>query len=193
MEKGFAPSTAGESVVSPMLIVVSGLPGVGKTAVAAELARRLGAIHVSVDVIEDSLLVAGLEPSWTTGVAAYEAAGAVSRHNLQLGYRVVVDAVNDSDPARETWRRAAEAAGSQLAFFNLRLQDRAEHRRRLEGRRRPLVRVSEPSWDSVAAREAAYEKWPPGSCTVVDVDGPIDGVVAYIAATLRSATSQQQA
>jgi predicted kinase len=43
-----------------MLIVVSGLPGTGKSAVAAELAARLGAVHLSIDPIEDAL---GTAPS----------------------------------------------------------------------------------------------------------------------------------
>jgi hypothetical protein len=59
-------------------IVVSGLPGTGKTAVAAALSAPLGAVHLSVDRIEDALLGAGLPPSWETGVAAYEAARAVA-------------------------------------------------------------------------------------------------------------------
>jgi predicted kinase len=83
-----------------MLILVSRLPGTGKSAVAAELAARLGAVHLSIDPIEDALLGAGLPPSWETGVAAYEAARAVAEQNLTRGRTVVVDAVNDSGPAR---------------------------------------------------------------------------------------------
>ena len=59
-----------------MLVVVSGLPGTGKSAVAEMLARRLGAVHVSVDPIEEALLRSGLQESWEVGVAAYEAAAA---------------------------------------------------------------------------------------------------------------------
>ena len=32
-----------------MLIILSGLPGVGKTTIARELARRLDAVHVRID------------------------------------------------------------------------------------------------------------------------------------------------
>ena len=34
-----------------MLIILGGLPGVGKTTIAREVARQLGAIHVRVDSI----------------------------------------------------------------------------------------------------------------------------------------------
>jgi len=95
-----------------MLIVISGLPGTGKTAVAAGVAARLRAVHLSIDTVEDAMLGAGLAPGWQTGVAAYEATRAAAEQNLALGRDVVVDAVNDSEPARQTWRRAAERAAA---------------------------------------------------------------------------------
>jgi predicted kinase len=132
---------------APVLIVVSGLPGAGKSAVATELAAELGAVHLSIDPIEDALLGAGLPPSWETGVAAYEAARAAAEQNLALGRTVVVDAVNDSEPARETWRVASSRAATRLACVLLTLDDEVEHRRRLEGRVRELAHIGEPSWD----------------------------------------------
>lgn len=146
--------------------------------------RHLRAVHISIDVIEDALLVAGLEASWTTGAAAYEAAGALSGYNLRLGNTVVVDAVNGARPARETWQRAAAAAGDEPVHFLLRLQDRAEHRRRLEGRQRPFVRVAEPKWDQVVVRASAYEAWPPRSCTVLDAHRPVNELVPGVIAAL---------
>src|SRR3954447_26027131 len=97
--RGAAPAGSGPRLVphtghrhgEQVLVVVSGLPGTGKTAVAAELAARLGAVHLSVDPIEDALLGAGLPPSCETGVAAYEAARAVAEQNLALGLTVVAD------------------------------------------------------------------------------------------------------
>src|SRR5688572_16073348 len=102
-----------------VLIVISGLPGVGKTTLAAALARRLGASHLSVDTAENALLGAGFEPGWATGVAAYEVVRAAAEQNLRLGHTVVVDAVNDSDAARQTWRNAAAATESALRFVVL--------------------------------------------------------------------------
>lgn len=141
------------------LIIVAGLPGVGKTTVASILAQRMDAVHLSVDDIEESLLGAGLPPGWEVGVAAYEAARAVAERNLALGHDVVVDAVNDSDAARETWRRAAQAVGGALEFVHLVASDLQEHRRRLARRDRGFDHVGEPSWDAVARRREAYEPW----------------------------------
>jgi predicted kinase len=160
-----------------VLIVVSGLPGTGKTTVAAALAARLPAIHLSVDPIEDALLGAGLARSWETGVAAYEAARCVAEQNLALGASVVVDAVNDSEPARDTWRVAAATSGAELVFVLLVLDDAAEHRRRLEGRARSLVHVPEPSWEDVRGRAASYAPWADDGCLRVDASGSVDEIV----------------
>lgn len=163
-----------------MLIVISGLPGTGKSAVAAELAARSGAVHLSVDPIEDALLGAGLPRSWEIGVAAYEAARVVAEQNLVLARSVVVDAVNDSEPARATWRTASANTGAKLAFVLLTLDDEAEHRRRLEGRRRDLAHVPEPSWEDVLARAAAYEPWAEGTCLRLGAGRPIDELVPVL-------------
>lgn len=163
-----------------MLIVVSGLPGVGKSAVAAELAGHLAATWVSVDPIEEALLRAGLPPGWETGVAAYEAAGAVAAQNLLAGRVVVADAVNDSEPARQAWRTAAAEADAEVRFFLLTLDDDEVHRRRLEGRERAFTRVPEPSWDDVVRRAGSYSPWAEGSCARIDADRPLEAVVLAV-------------
>lgn len=141
------------------LIVVSGLPGVGKTSVASIVAARAGAVHLSIDAVEESLLACGLPSGWTTGVAAYEATRAMVELNLRLGHNVVVDAVNDSEEARQTWRTAASATGAALEFVQLVTSDSREHERRLLGRDRGLAHVGEPTWADVQRRDAEYAAW----------------------------------
>jgi len=76
-----------------VLVIVSGLPGTGKTAVAAGLAARSRAVHVSIDPIEDALLGSGLPATRETGVAAYEAARAVAEQDLAFVVLVLDDLV----------------------------------------------------------------------------------------------------
>ena len=38
-----------------MLVIFAGLPGVGKTAMARELARQIGATHLRIDSIEQAI------------------------------------------------------------------------------------------------------------------------------------------
>ena len=141
------------------LMVISGLPGVGKTSVAEIIAARTGSVHLSIDAVEGSLLACGLPAGWEVGVAAYEAARAMAEQNLRLGHDVVVDAVNDNDEARQTWRTAASRTGARIEFVYLMISDAREHERRLRGRDRGLAHVGEPTWSEVQRRRAVYAAW----------------------------------
>lgn len=178
------PDRAGTGGVARALIVVSGLPGTGKTAVARALADRIGGVHLSIDPVENAMLEAGAEKGWTTGVAAYEAVRVMAQENLVRGLTVVVDAVNDSEAARDTWRRAGAEAAAPVRFILLRLDDKAEHRRRLEGRDRGMEQVDEPTWEGIQTRAEAYEPWI-GPCAEIDASQPVAQVVADVLVALR--------
>jgi predicted kinase len=167
-----------------VLIVISGLPGTGKSAVARATADRIGAVHLSIDPVENAMLGAGAERGWTTGVAAYEAVRVMAQDNLARGLIVVIDAVNDSEAARDTWRRASTESTAPVHFFLLRLDDLAEHQRRLEGRERAMEYLNEPSWSSVRDRAAAYEPWV-GHLTEIDASQPLADVVTDVVIALR--------
>ena len=64
-----------------MLVILSGLPGVGKTAIAQELARTIGAVHLRIDSIEQALRRAG----YRVEGEGYEVAYAVAEDNLRAG------------------------------------------------------------------------------------------------------------
>jgi predicted kinase len=119
-----------------VLVVMAGLPGAGKSAVAQELARALGCAVLSVDPVEAAMWQAGVSRREPTGLAAYVVAEALAAEQLALGHDVVIDAVNGVEPARDQWRRLAERAGAALRFIEVRCSDEEEHRRRLEGRAR---------------------------------------------------------
>ncbi|MFO7960431.1 MAG: AAA family ATPase [Nitriliruptoraceae bacterium] len=162
-----------------MLIVISGLPATGKTTLATALARRIHAVHLSVDTVEDALLRSGLEPGWTTGVAAYEAVSAATQQNLVLGLSVVVDAVNDSEAARQVWRDAAARADEVARFVLLLPPTIAEHQRRLRTRERRLDHVPEPTWSQVEQRTQGYEPWP-DEPLVLTADQPVERLVKRV-------------
>lgn len=83
----------------PALISFSGLPGSGKTTIATELARRLGAAYIRIDTIER-----GLEELCSVKVRGegYALARRIAADNLRLGLDVVADSVNPwgAHPAR---------------------------------------------------------------------------------------------
>ena len=82
-----------------MLIVMSGLPGVGKTTIARELARSLSAVHVRIDSIEHVLRQAGLVVEGEGYAIAYS----VAADNLRVGRTVVADSVNPWPLTRDEW------------------------------------------------------------------------------------------
>ena len=79
--------------------------------------------------------------------------------NASGGRDVVVDAVNDSEEARQTWRGAASRANTRLEFVHLTISDALEHEQRLSGRDRGLAHVGEPTWPDVQHRRAGYAEW----------------------------------
>lgn len=166
------------------LIVLSGLPGTGKTSAASSLANRLRVVHLSIDAVEESIMAAGLPPGWTVGVAAYEAVRTMAELNLSLGHDVVVDAVNDSEDARQTWRNAARNTRSRLIFVHLVCSDAAEHRRRLTGRDRGFVHVTEPEWSTVVRRRHDYAPWRDAPPTIDTAGRTVDRVVDDVIARL---------
>jgi len=142
-----------------MLIAMAGLPGAGKSRLAEALARRLAYAIVSVDPLEAAMWQAGVARDQPTGLAAYVVAEEVARAQLRVTGSVVVDAVNDVEPAREQWRRLAADHGTSFVFVEVFCSDPVEHRRRLESRRRDIAGFPEPTWASVESRRQAFLDW----------------------------------
>ena len=140
------------------IIVVSGLPGSGKSTVAEEIAERLQFPIFSVDPIESAILQSGIKRSFETGLAAYLIAETLADEQLSLGMSVIVDAVNSAKEARDTWRRLSERHGAGLVIIECVL-DRDLHRKRIESRVRNLTGIPEVTWDAVENRRNEYLEW----------------------------------
>lgn len=78
-------------MMSGVLVVVSGLPGAGKSSLSDALGEKLGAAVLSVDPIEAAIWRCGIPPSFETGVAAYEVVAVLAEHQLRLGLTVIAD------------------------------------------------------------------------------------------------------
>lgn len=142
-----------------MLVVLSGLPGSGKSAIADELGRRLPAAVLSVDPIEAAIWRCGITPGFETGVAAYEVAAVLAQKQLELGQCVIGDAVNSLEVARDMWRRAAHQAGVPMRVIEVICSDVELHRRRVTSRVRGIDGWPEPTWDEVIARRREWQEW----------------------------------
>lgn len=138
------------------LVVFSGLPGAGKSTVAALLARTLQASYVRVDTIEQALRACGTLPAgvFTEG---YAVAYALAEENLRAGGTVVADSVNPLPVTRDAWLAVAARASAPVLEVEIVCSDPREHRRRVETRTADVPGLRLPGWAEILARD--YRPW----------------------------------
>ena len=139
-----------------MLIVFGGLPGVGKSTLAAKLAQERGATYLRIDTIEQALRCSGTLAG-EVGPAGYVVAYALAESNLRLGHSVVADSVNPLPVTREAWRSVAASAACEVIEVEIICSDGAEHRRRVETRTTDVPGLAIPTWEQVLQRD--YTPW----------------------------------
>lgn len=144
-------STGDAGGPAPTLVVLSGRPGTGKTTIAREVSRRVGACYLRVDAAAAALARTGVE----VGIGGYAVVHELAVSNLLLGTTVVVDAVNPVPEARTSWREAANRAGARLVHVETVLADAVEHRRRVETRLADIPGHVVPTWEDVRSGEWA--------------------------------------
>ena len=140
-----------------MLIVLSGLPGTGKTTISKALVAKRSAAYVRVDEIEHALRQhAGFDQE--IGAAGYRVAYAIASSNLKLGNLVIADCVNPVPDSRHGWRDMVRAIeGASLIEVEIICSDENEHRRRVEGRAPDISGFTLPTWSSVTSHD--YVPW----------------------------------
>jgi predicted kinase len=139
-----------------MLIIFGGLPGTGKTTIARRLGKRLDAVHVRVDTIEQALRSCDVLKA-DVGPAGYQIGYGVADDNLRVGRIVIADSVNPLPVTRDAWRAVGKGAAVEAIEIEVICSDKAEHRRRVETRTADIVGHKLPSWRDVVDRD--YRKW----------------------------------
>jgi predicted kinase len=140
----------------PVLVVVGGLPGTGKSTVASALVRRTGFAYLRVDRIEQAIVGSG-ELRAPLGPVGYLVAYDVAAEQLRHGVSVVVECVNPLGATRDAWRDIAAGNGARLLEVELICTDLAAHRTRVQTREVDIPGLALPSWRQVLERE--YEPW----------------------------------
>ena len=161
-----------------MLVILSGLPGTGKTTIARELAVKLAALHLRIDTIEQALRDKGL----TVVDEGYRVAYALAEDNLRLGLAVVADSVNPLQITRQAWRNVASRAGVPSIDVEIICSDKAEHRRRVECRTADIAGHQLPAWVDVINRE--YHSWHQDRLVIDTATDSTQNAVAKILAAL---------
>lgn len=159
-----------------MLIILSGMPGTGKSAIADGVGRALRVPVLSVDPIESEMLEAGIARSFETGLAAYMVAHALADRSLAEGLDAVIDAVNSVELARDMWRGLAAKHGATLLVIECVLNDPEVQKSRLATRDRGLA-LPEPAWADVERRQSEWTAWPEPHLTLDALD-PIEANLA---------------
>jgi predicted kinase len=150
-----------------MLIAFAGLPASGKTTIARELARQLGAVHVRIDSIEQAMRAANVVPG-SLDDAGYRVGYALAADNLRIGHTVIGDSVNPWMLTRNAWRDVAVSAGVALLEIEVVCSNPNEHRQRVETRTTDVPGLVLPDWAAVTGRD--YRAWD-RERTVIDTAG----------------------
>lgn len=172
----------------PTLIVLSGLPGVGKTTLARRLSARINGVHLRIDTIEAALTASGIigrAGGWNTlPDIGYRVAWSLARDHLEAGHQVVADSVNPIAITRDSWADCARATGSTLVNVEVICSDIDIHKSRVEARVSDLDGLTVPTWRQVEERD--YEAWTEPVLRVDTIEG-VDEAISTI--TARLATS----
>jgi predicted kinase len=139
-----------------MLIILGGLPGVGKTTIARELARQLSAVHLRIDSIEQAIRNSGALSRPLNDVG-YRVGYAVALDNLSVGRTVIADSVNPLAISRDAWVEVAKLAQVSAIEIEVVCSDAKEHQRRVENRTTDIPGLMPPTWQEVVLRD--YQPW----------------------------------
>jgi len=137
-----------------ILFIFAGLPGVGKTTLSQHLARRICAVHLRVDTVEQALR--DLCRIHVQG-EGYRLLYRIASDNLRLGISVISDSCNPIELTRREWEQVAAGAHAEHVNIEVVCSDPEEHRRRLATRISTVPGLQSPTWDEVINRE--YHCW----------------------------------
>lgn len=133
-----------EQVAHSTLIVVSGLPGTGKSYFSGKLAEKIPAVILESDALRKKLFSIPDYSPRESGLL-FEAIHVLMGQLLKRGFSVILDATNLSEKHRETLYQIAEKNGTRLIIAYLEAPpDVVEER--LSQRRRDTGNKSDADW-----------------------------------------------
>lgn len=164
-----------------MLIILSGLPGVGKTTLARELAKRIAATYIRIDTIEQavrnsSLNIQDIEDS------GYLVGYALAADNLEIGRTVVADSVNSIEITRKAWLDVAERIGKQAIEVEVICSNKNEHKTRIETRVADIEGHKLPNWQNILDRE--YDSWERERIIIDTADKSVEECITQLLSTI---------
>ena len=144
------------------LIVFSGLPGTGKSALAEIIGKQFGIPVFAKDWLEAVLLQNGLQPALngkSLGYVGYELLTTLAERQLMLGQSVILDSVASIQKIRDAWKSLAEKYHAEWRVIECISSDEATHRSRLLTRKRNIPGWHELEWSEVERVKEYYVPW----------------------------------
>jgi predicted kinase len=144
------------------LIVFSGLPGTGKSALAEGVARELGIPVFAKDWLEATLLGCELVPSNEAkplGSAGYQLLTILAERQLMSGQSVILDSVASTESIRLSWKQLAAKYEADWLVIECICLDESIHRARLKRRHRHIPGWHELDWADVEAVKSYFAPW----------------------------------
>ena len=141
------------------LIVLTGLPGAGKSAIAEPLGAELAIPVFAKDWIEAPILKTELVPPEVLGAIGYDLLTALARRQLMLGQSVILDSVASTASIRSVWRSLAQEFDAAWLVIECICSDARLHRERMSGRARNIPDWPELAWADVERVSSYFERW----------------------------------
>ncbi|MBN2098853.1 MAG: ATP-binding protein [Dehalococcoidia bacterium] len=147
-----------EPVAHPALIVVSGLPGTGKSYFCRKLAERIDLVILESDSLRKLLFPA---PSYSKeeSIQLFRACHGLVEELLRKGISVALDATNLEEHNREQLYHIADQSGAKLIIVRIEAPPELVQQR-LEGRARRVDQSdhSEADWDVYSKMKPTVQK-----------------------------------
>jgi predicted kinase len=161
--------------IDAQLVVVSGVPGTGKSTVADGIGRALGCPVFSLDWLMGALTpFGGRQRGTELGDIGDELGTTLAYRQLVLGQSAVLDSPAENLAVRERWQTMARSLGARFRVVHCICSDDAEHARRLTGRVRGIAGWHDGGrWDIVKPRKDAFVAWS-GVDDVLELDAMDD-------------------
>jgi predicted kinase len=133
-----------ETTAKPVLLLLCGLPGTGKSSLARRLADALPFVIIESDMVRKMLFP---QPRYTAQESrwVHRTCHALMAKLLRRGVRVIYDATNLIEYHRELVYRIAERAGARLVVVKTVASEEVV-RERLRARQEGAAEVSDADW-----------------------------------------------
>ena len=158
------------------MVVFSGLPGTGKSALAEAVGRELGTPVFAKDWLEATLVRCELTPANKNkplGSAGYQLLTTLAERQLMLGQSVILDSVASTESIRSTWKQLSAKYGAEWLVIECVCSDESVHRARLKTRQRHIPGWHELEWADVERVRTYYAQWNEPRL-IIDCVSPLD-------------------